>query len=116
MKEIAGCQKRSISSQSNAKSIKYNNAMTYINYCAEILNFGDSSATHKDVIYLPYETSSAFYEEYVAYFDTKYSPLSREMEMAGKDTFDKVLNDLHDKVRLSHAKGNLCFLLQVFFY
>jgi len=85
--------------------VKYQSAQTYINYCAKVL--GDTCPTDEKVLILPYESRNQFYIEYVNYYKTFYGSVAHNM--AGESTFSKALDDMHDTVRLAHAKGTeLC--------
>ena len=87
--------------------MKYQSAQTYINYCASVL--ADTCPTDEKILILPFESTNQIYIEYVNYYKTFYGTVAQNM--AGESTFSKALDDMHDRVRLAHAKGNeLCIV------
>jgi hypothetical protein len=94
-------EKESLKTQQDARRVKYQSAQTYIKYCASVL--ADTCPTDEKVLILPFESTNQIYIEYVNYYKTFYGTVAQNM--AGETTFSKALGDMHDTVRLAHAKG-----------
>jgi hypothetical protein len=100
-KQLMPGEKRSLKSMRDTRSVKFLGCIEYIKYCAKL--FADTCPTDGNVVFLPYENPTQFYQEYVNFHDTFGFGFNTK---AKSDTFRKALDSLYDSIRLVHAKGS----------